>query len=220
MDRQFVSFPKSGRSWLRFALYRLKLADKIIFHHDGFEYNDGMMPPFDFNFDRRLERYDDEEKMIVYLHRDPRDVMVSLFHQITERFVDLFKFNGTISEFIRDPYFGAFNLQEFHSQWMKLCREGRALAISYEDCHSDFVKTLEAVLSHYHFEVEKDLIVNITKEANFENMKNIEGSDNFEAPWLRFRNGAPKVRKGKIGGFFEELSKFDIDYLNGIFNLH
>jgi hypothetical protein len=189
MDRQFISFPKSGRTWLRYALTQLGVADKICFHHDGFEYNDGTNPPLDFDYSKRLARYNYSNR-IVYLHRDPRDVMVSLFYQITGRFAEFFNFHGTISEFMRDPYFGAENLQRCRCQWAALCEDGRALAISYEACHADFPR-----------------------------MKAVEQSGEFGECWLQLRNAEPKVRRGRIGSFIDDLAPADIAYLDTIFFL-
>jgi hypothetical protein len=189
MDRQFISFPKSGRTWLRYALTQLGVADKICFHHDGFEYNDGTKPPLDFDYSKRLARYNYSNR-IVYLHRDPRDVMVSLFYQITGRFAEFFNFHGTISEFMRDPYFGAENLQRCRCQWAALCEDGRALAISYEACHADFPR-----------------------------MKAVEQSGEFGECWLQLRNAEPKVRRGRIGSFIDDLAPADIAYLDTIFFL-
>jgi hypothetical protein len=218
MDRQFISFPKSGRSWLRYALHRLGVADQIFFHHDGFEYNDGAKPPLDFDFNRRLHRYDNS-KIIVYLHRDPRDVMISLYSQITGRFADFFNYSGSLSDFIRDPYFGAENLQGFRSQWERLCADGRALAISYEACHSNFVVTLTKIVAHYGFDIEEKAIITASKEAEFKNMQAVEKSGSFVEPWLRLRNGAPKVRIGRVRSFTHEFTPADIAYLNRVFFL-
>ena len=216
MDREFISFPKSGRSWIRYALHRLGVADQIFFHHDGFEYNDALRPPLDFDFERRLRRYE-TTKRIVYMQRDPRDVMVSFYFQITGRFADFFHYRGSISDFIRDPYFGAENLKNFCSQWAKLCAQGRALQISYEDCHSDFEGTLAKVVSHFGFCVDKAAISAAKTDAEFANMQKIESSGVFDQPWLQARNGARKVRKGRVGGFEEELTASDIAYLNNLF---
>jgi hypothetical protein len=72
-------------------------------------------------------------------------VIVSLFFQVTGRFEDFFKYKNSLSEFIRDPYFGARNLAEFQRQWDEICDQGKVLRISYEQCHVDF----EEVLSPY-----------------------------------------------------------------------
>ena len=86
------------------------------FHHDGFEFSDGSKPPHSFDVSGRLERYGEGDK-VAYLERDPRDVMVSLYRQITGRFGDVFEYEGGLSEFIRDDYFGALNLKRFRDMW-------------------------------------------------------------------------------------------------------
>lgn len=216
--RLFVSFPKSGRSWLRYALHRLGFGDRIHFHHDGFEYNDGAKPPLDLDYQRRLARYSGAG-IIVYMHRDPRDVIVSLYHQVTGRFADFFHYDAPLSDFIRDPYFGAENLQIFRTQWLDLCRRGVALAVSYEDCHADFPATLGKIVRHYSFEASEAAIRNASAAATLENMRSVERDGGFEEPWLRLRNGAPKVRRGRMGGFVDSLAEEDIAYLNRVFRL-
>src|SRR5258705_10176687 len=107
--RQFVSYPKSGRTWIRYVLSLLGVADQIRFHHDTFEFNNPAKPAPNLDFEERFQRYRSVEK-IVYLYRDPRDVMVSLYFQVTGRFKDFFGYEGTISDFIRDEYFGRMHL--------------------------------------------------------------------------------------------------------------
>jgi Sulfotransferase domain len=216
--RMFVSFPKSGRSWVRYALHRLGFADQILFHHDGFEYNDGARPPLDLDYARRLARYSDGN-CIVYMHRDPRDVIVSLYHQVTGRFADFFHYDAALSDFIRDPYFGAENLQAFRMQWLDLCARGIALAVSYEECHVDFPGTLMKVLAHYGFEARREAILEASAAAAIDNMRDVERDGGFEEPWLRLRNGAPKVRRGTVGGYVDSLTDQDIAYLNRVFRL-
>ena len=48
-------------------------------------------------------------------------------------------------------------------------------------------------------------------------MQQVERSGAFPEPWLRPRNGAPKVRRGRVGGYLEVLSDCDIAYLEAIF---
>lgn len=216
--RDLVSFPKSGRSWVRFALVHAGVADQIRFHHDGFEYNDGGLPPFDFDMERRLARYRTVDR-VVYLDRDPRDVIVSLYFQVTGRFKDFFKYTGSLSEFIRHPYFGAQNLGEFQRQWTALCRQGVALQISYEDCHRDLEAVLRSVLAYYGLHVEAEALRRACQAASFDNMKQVEESGSFAEPWLRLRNGAPKVRRGVVGGFRAMLSEDDIAFLNATFDI-
>jgi len=212
MRREFISFPKSGRTWLRYALVRLGVAQRIKFSHDGFAYNDRTKPPLDFNFACRMERYQGEGKF-VYLHRDPRDVIVSHYFQVTERFDNIFRYKGTISEFIRDPYFGVQNLVQFQAQWNRLCDLGIAFRITYEDCHRDFTAVLGSVLDHFELTVSSKDIQRVTEESSFDRLKAIELSNLFPEPWLRLKNGAPKVRQGRIGGYRNILSAEDCAFV-------
>jgi hypothetical protein len=218
LTREFISFPKSGRSWLRYALRLAGAADLIRFHHDGFEYNDGARPPLDFNFEARLERSILVDR-IVYLHRDPRDVMVSLFFQVTGRFKDFFDYRHSISEFIRDPYFGASNLAAFQRQWDEISTQGRVLKVTYEQCHNQFEIVLKSMLDFYEISPPALSLSSIARDSSFAKMKEVENSVQFDEPWLRTRNGASKVRRGQIGGFRDELGLADIAFLNEIFRL-
>lgn len=217
MQCQFISYPKSGRSWVRFALTALGHGQDIAFHHDGFEFNDGSLPAH--NFDPQLRRIQyGAPCYVVYLARDPRDIMVSLYHQVTGRFRDFFDYRGTISDFIRDDYFGAHNLRRFQDMWNGLCEEGLALRVSYEDCHDDFAAVLASICDHYGFVHSPAEITTAVEFARFDNMQRIEQSGEFHEPWLRPRNGSPKVRQGKVGGHLRELSPPDIAWLDSMFD--
>ncbi|MBN1883068.1 MAG: sulfotransferase domain-containing protein [Deltaproteobacteria bacterium] len=190
----------------------------IRFHHDSFEFNDGTKPPHDFDIKRRLKEYSKVRKL-VYLERDPRDVMVSLYYQVTGRFKDFFHYEEDISSFIRDEYFGAGNLMRFRDIWATLCDRFDFLTVFYEDCHEDMETVIRKILTYYDFEIDPDALGKAIMDARFENMKKVEESESFEHPWLRPRNQSPKVRRGKIGGYTDELSADDIAYLNDIFGL-
>ena len=142
LSRQFVSFPKSGRSWLRFALHHCGVAKQIQFHHDDFEFNTSDRPPHDFSMDSRKRTYNSSHR-IVYLQRNPLDVMASFYHQVTGRFQDYHAYKGSPSEFIRDPYFGASVLQRFRTIWSELADSEHVLLVNYEDCHCRFCGLFE-----------------------------------------------------------------------------
>lgn len=216
MIRQFVSFPKSGRTWIRYMLGQLELDKSIQFHHDQFEFNDGAKPPHDFDLPSRIAHYRTIDR-VVYLERDPRDVMVSLYWQVTGRFRTFFNYQGSLGEFIRDDYFGAHNLQRFRLMWAGIVRELGFLAISYEACHADSVATLQRILAYYEFDAGHDALVAAAENATFDKMKAVEQSNSFPEPWLAPRDGFPKVRQGKVGGYRQALTAPDIDYLNSIF---
>jgi len=217
MKRHFLSYPKSGRSWLRFALSELGYDHKIAFHHDSFEFNDGNLPAHNFDLDKRRVKYAPPSR-VVYLTRDPRDIIVSLYYQVTGRFRDFFNYQRDIAAFIRDDHFGAHNLQRFQQMWEQLYGEGLALRISYEECHDDFEDVLRRVLDHYGFKCLAEDISRVAEISSFENMKQVEQSGTFKAPWLRPRNGSPKVRQGRVGGYRKTLVDADVAFLESVFD--
>jgi hypothetical protein len=218
LERHFISYPKSGRTWIRFMLEQVGVTDRIVFHHDNFEFSDGSRPAHNFSVSERLDVYNKIDR-IVYLERDPRDVMVSLYHQVTGRFGDVFAYRGTISEFLHDPYFGAINLQRFRKIWEELCQQPNVLKITYEECHHDPAQTLIKTLDFYGFPYSKKDIATAIEASSFDKMKELEDSGQFHEPWLRRRNDAPKVREGRIGGFKDAVDHRDIVFLNRVLGL-
>jgi hypothetical protein len=218
MQRQFVSYPKSGRTWIRFILSQLNCEHLIQFHHDHFEFSDSSRPPHSFCLSSRLVQYAEIEKL-VYLDRDPRDVMVSLYHQITGRFRVEFDYHRSMSDFIRDDYFGAANLRKFRDMWDSIADDRGFLKVSYEACHASVNGVLRQILSYYEIEVSEAELSKAVAEGSLTNMQKIESSMQFAEPWLRYRNGSPKVRQGKVGEFREVFTDADIAFLNEVFDL-
>jgi Sulfotransferase domain len=215
-DRQFVSYPKSGRTWIRYVLHVLGLENQIFFHHDGCEFSDPSRPPLALDFIARLRKYSTGGRT-VYMRRDPRDVMVSLYFQIKGRMRDVHDFNGEISSFIRDDYFGAANLYAFDKQWRELCDRGLALCVTYESCHESLYGVMRDVLEWYGLDVDDGELKIACRKASFQKMRAVEEGGKFSQPWLRPRNGATKTRRGIMGGYADYLSPADIAFLDHIF---
>jgi hypothetical protein len=166
---------------------------------------------------------------IIVLTRDPRDVVVSLFFQITKR--DR-RFQGSLSEMIRHPTFGINLIVDIMNAWTATWG-GRSnfKLLRYGDFRSDPEKEFRALLAFLGFHDIDDVIFAQSLEAsNFENMKTVEAS-NFEnmktvALSRNMRTGTLlpgdindpesfKVRRGIVGGFKDYLSLDDMDYLDG-----
>lgn len=212
MRQLVVSFPKSGRTWLRYGLH-LTGHEDIRFTHDGFEYNDGMKPPLDFDRAKRLRQYRGQTDRIVYIERDTRDTIVSLYHQITGRFRDFFGYESDISDFLRDPYFGVNNLIGFQVMWRELANSLPVLTVRYEEMNADYGTVLHKVSDHFGLEIGAEELRQVALQTNFDAMKHVEQSRSFAKPWLQPRMGAPKVRQGKVGGYAQELRPEDIAYV-------
>lgn len=118
-DVFIVSFPKSGRTWLRvmvgkvlsekfsrpFTVELEKLADENVPYirmiHDG---SNAVAQPLET--DKRKYK----NKGVVFLARDPRDTVVSYYFHLAKR--DR-RFSGDIADFIRDERFGIERIIDF-----------------------------------------------------------------------------------------------------------
>ena len=91
------------------------------------------------------------------------------------------------------------------------------LLIRYEDMKKDTYKELKKVTSFLGMETDDYIIKEAVKFGSIDNMRNIEKSDIFKDNRLRAKNPKDKesykVRKGKVGGYKDYLTKEDIEYI-------
>jgi len=233
IDVYIVSYPKTGRTWLRFMLcnyieckYNIK-SDKDLgvyqltqsahlktteFTHDQAHMVD--KEPY-YNLEFCVPKY--QGKSVVLLGRDFKDTLVSAYHQATKRNV---VFEGTLSDFVRDDRFGVKKLARFYDMWIEnIAVVGRCMYLSYEDMHKDPAGSLTAVLAFIGEKtVDDSALQNAIKSGSFENMRAIEenlsvGSSILQPGDLNDQNSF-KTRKGIVGSYVDELSVEDIRYID------
>ena len=230
-DVYIISFPKSGRTWVRMMLaktisdaYRKKL-NLDLYKMSLFNTN---IP--NINTDPRIGNYSNDRntdvkitnaqrrKKIILLVRDPRDVLVSYFFEWTKRREN--KYTGTLSEFIRED-FTLRRLIRFMNEWMdeKNRRNDNVLLVKYEEIHKSPGVQLKRMLDFAGIKTSENMISNAVDYSTFDNMSKIEkegafsGDHRLTATDTQDRNSF-KMRKGKVGGYKENLSKEDIGYIN------
>jgi len=235
-----VSFPKSGRTWLRMLIGRA-LCDRFklpesqvldtfeltraagilptIFTHDGTSNTEGR------HF-RRLGRSKRayRNKRVLLLCRDPRDTVISCYFEATKR---KGVYSGTLSEFLRDPHYGIEKIVTFYERWEAARSVPEALLIvSYEGMHADPGKVLRETLAFMGAtDVPERTISDAIEYGRFDNMRRMEQSGGLgEGSRLRPGDASDassyKTRKGKVGGFAETLSPEDLAYANRVLAEH
>ena len=181
-----VSYPKSGRTWLRVML--LDLGINIRFTHLDTGADDN-------SWGRRLSDLDfphTEDDKIIFLHRDPRDTVTSFFYEMTRR---------------QRP-----NLRRTLKYWVQKRLPPKDL--------SDFVRSER-------FGIEKVIMFNLRCAENlnglfiaYEAMREREASGYYRKSYLRPRDRADansyKVRRGKVGGWRDEMSEDAQEYSNSM----
>lgn len=227
-----VSHPKCGRTWLRFFIaeylsrhFKLSLgpiykrpglapggAPRVYITHTG-------APPF-----LPIGRHSHEPprkhtaKKLILLVRDPRDVVVSRYFQITKRVRRKDVQDMSISRFIRSDRFGIHTVIAYMNDWFKYKDLfDDFLLLRYEDCRRDTEKQFRALLHFIGIDhINEDAFAEALEESSFDAMRNRERET---SSGKQLKPGDPndpesyKVRKGKIGGYKAYLGEADMRYI-------
>ena len=214
-DILIASYPKSGRSWLSFMISKILRKDlreeKTLwdFEQDMFYFNN---PRIDQKTLSRLNQLSNPRffqthltsapsfSRVIYLLRDPRDVMVSYWHykRLTEE-----NFNLSLKEFVFSKSQWPCQWQEHVTRWL-MDRDSGAniLMIKYEELLEDAGGILRKVLDFAELKYEDKDISWVVGESTFDKMKSME-----EEEW-KLKGGGPEerfIRRGQAGGWKDEL---------------
>jgi len=237
---QFISYPKAGRTWLRLLVgkalqlhYHLRVAPADLLEVQNLPRYDARVPAMRFSHDDNphLKRIFDMEHdkrnywgaSVVFLSRDPRDVVVSNYFQQARREIvlgDAPGFHGSIEEFIRHEVYGIENVIAFMNIWAANRHIPlRFMLLRYEDIIEDGTRELRRVLSFLNVaDISMQTLGEAVEFCKFENMKRMEAKDALHSARLRATNpddpNSYKVRKGKVGGYRDHLSPDDIAYVD------
>ncbi len=233
-DAVLVSFPKSGRTWLRLGLGRLlqqhfsldpsldpmeieKLADndarvpRIRIRHEGTPH---VRRASELSLKTRLY----ERKKIIFLARDPRDVVVSLYFQQKKREG---VFTGKLSDFLEQDDGPMDAIIRYYNLWIEMQDRAKDfLLVRYEDMHQDFVGVLQQVTRFCGIEdVPVWVFEDASQFASFDNMRKMETEQSAQqshrlSPGDISDPESYKTRRGKVGGYTDYVDAEQAAYLN------
>lgn len=234
-DHALISFPKTGRTWLRVMLCDVlrekhalpdsdafragKIADMVA----GVQGAPRIWVSHDDDPQWREERHLHHDKSayrghrVCFLVRDPRDVIVSLFFQKTKRRgVPL----ANARELLYHQVGGLRSLVAFYNIWWRARTvAGGFHLVRYEDMRRDAAGELAKVCDFLGFGALPDgAIGRAVEAASFERMRQAEQSG--ERSGHLFKPGdksdvqSYKTREGKIGGYRTHFSDEDIRWMD------
>lgn len=233
-DCYVISYPKSGRTWLR-----IMLAKALAVHfNDGREIvyepvivirqgrHRGPIVRFGHNGSDRapdLERSLSQDrnrrfhtKKVIFLARDPRDVVVSYFFHRTRRMGESY----TLSEFIRHPWWGINRTIKFMNSWAKDKEIPKEfLLVRYEDLHQNTEMELYKILSFLSLsKISDETLRDAVEYAHIEKLRKLSVSKlnkvDRMAPTDPQDLDSYKIRKGVVGGYVNYMSPDDIAYVD------
>jgi len=230
-DYFIVSYPKCGRTWLRVILShyyagRYGLEPGSLLDFANLHYQNREIPRIFFthyvpNTVIRPEEInthipDAFRKNPVFLVRDPRDVIVSLYFQRTRRDAN---YAGSLVDFVFAEAGGLMTLIRYYNLWAGFLPVAEnSLLIRYEDLRARTPEILARLLQHLGHEPDMEIVRKAVEESSFERMQRLERDNRYNRSWLRAGDARDedsfKVRRGKIGGYTDYLEARQIAEIN------
>jgi len=231
-DVFLLSYPKSGRTWLRLMLGQALLTHyevtdqrptavekitktcegvpRVVMSHDD---NPELKRPGELVTDKGEYR----DSRVVLLVRDPRDLIVSLyFGRTRRRKLDA----GSLGKFVYCDRGGVDTIIHYFNVWAANRDVPRAFHLMrYEDLHLDAALKMRKLFDFLGLQaLPDDVIAQAVDYASFDNMRRMEKTDELGS--ARLRPGDPndpesyKTRRGKAGGFVDYLAPDEVQALN------
>ena len=230
-DFFLVSFPRSGSTWLRimllhyfmqqdFHLVRDKEKGRLYMNGEPFNH---FMPSV---YKTRIQKlklpssiprivkshypYNHFYKKVIYLVRDPRDVLISYYYYLQrhnriprsyplEKYVQQFPL--TIDKIHRTSWADHVN------GWMNT--DVPILVLRYEDLHEQPVHVLHSIMDFINYPWKKECAEHAIEFSRFENLRQSESSGKSDQ--IRF------IRKGIVGEHTSILTERQISMLNHLY---
>jgi len=222
-----ASYPKCGRTWLHYMLmtyYGRKYGHPEATRLISMSRRNRRIPSVMLTHDGKIclpwsrHKWPYSGRYIVFMSRDPRDAVVSHYHHCRHRDG---VYQGEITDFIRDKYYGASAIIDFMNAWWD-AREHLTAShfCRYEDLLTDTRSEVTAVLSFLAEDtVDQCALEQALDAGSFENMRRYENDATTRISGLTqcgSSDNSRKVRKGEPGCYRAELIQRDVEYLDGL----
>ncbi len=246
-DVYLISYPKCGRTWLRLMVGRAITRYFSLPENEDTVLLKGRSNPHPaiprisvIHDDRPMLKAPDEleesknrykDKKVIFLVRDPRDVIVSSYFEMKNR-GNIFGnnpyekrkpvFEGSLAEFIHRREGGFDTIIRYYNIWAANRQIPKGfLLVRYEDLKDNASGELCKVLDFLGLQsVPEGIITEAVNYASFDNMRRMESDGKFRTgilnPADKTNTDSYKTRKGKVKGYVDYLSKEEIYCLDRI----
>lgn len=149
---------------------------------------------------------------VVFLVRNPADAVVSRFHHLSRH---QGRFSGSLDDFVRDPDLGADHIVQYLASWQPHLQDPNVITVRYEDLKDSPLEPFSRLASQLGIAAEEAELQQALGQSTFEKMKALELQGGVGEPhqYDRGDRDSLRVRKGKVGGFKEEMSPETLGFL-------
>lgn len=224
-DLYVVSFPKSGATWMNFLMANIHLRESKVDRavtffnvhdfipdiHSTRDIRSDILPFPGYRVIKSHAEYNPYYQKVVYVVRDPRDVMVSFFHFLR----GLGSFEGDISVLVRSPKYGINAWCKHVRSWLALSPETQNLMfVRYEDLKKDTPSTIKGLYALLGHQVDDALLQAAIEASSFENMRALERDYGYGGRDVS--RTLKLMRKGEAGSWKEEVPRRDAEYIKQV----
>ncbi len=222
-DVFLCTYPKSGTTWLGYLLAQLFKAtpDEAL----GLDSFNRYVPDVNQEYRRRTSLaahaglpdprfllthapHDGRLPRVVYVLRDPRDVMLSYWHY--QRFLKP-GYAEPLADFLRRDDVFAGRWDDHVAGWLLPRRHPDLLVLRYEDMHADTAGVLRRVLDFAGVAATATAVTRAVEASRFDRMRAAE--ERFGVNDKAGSADARFVRKGRVGSWQEEMGPAELRIL-------
>jgi Sulfotransferase domain len=222
-DVFIVSYPKSGNTWTRFLIANLVYPEK----NPDFSNINELVPDPEAVRKRDLERaarprfikshqyFDPRFQKVIYIVRDPRDVVVSEYYFDIKRraIAEDYPLAQFVSRFVRGevnhPH-GSWG--ENAATWFYTRRgDARFLMVKYEDLQSRAMEEMEKIASFLGVPADRERLAFAIEQSSAKRMRELEKKQgHLWSSTRETRKDMPFIRSAKSGGWKAELPEASV----------
>lgn len=222
-DIFLVSYPKSGNTWTRFLVANLAYPEK----NPDFSNINALVPDPEGMSKRDLERatrprilkshhcFDPRFPKVIYIVRDPRDVVLSEYYFDIKRraIADDFPVQQFVSRFLRGELnhrYGTWG--ENAATWFYARnRDSRFLLVKYEDLLSQGMEEMARIATFLGVQPTQQRLTFAIEQSSADRMRELEKKQgHLWSSTRETRKDKPFVRAAKSGGWKAELPEASI----------